>query len=138
MERFSDKTAVITGGANGIGLGIARRLASEGAAVWIADIDPAVAETAASFGGEGVRCDVTDAAAVDALVASVLARRGRLDVLVANAGIGGGARVADLSDDLFRRLLATNLDGVFHACRAGARAMERQRAGAIVTVSSVF
>ncbi|HEU5430691.1 MAG TPA: SDR family NAD(P)-dependent oxidoreductase [Thermomicrobiales bacterium] len=137
MDRFSGKTAVVTGGANGIGLGVARRLASEGAVVWIADVDPEVTAIAASFGGAGVRCDVADAAAVDALVADVLARRGRLDVLVANAGVGGGARVAELSDDLFRRLLTTNLDGVFHACRA-ARAMEPQRAGAIVTVSSVF
>jgi NAD(P)-dependent dehydrogenase (short-subunit alcohol dehydrogenase family) len=138
MERFNGKTAVVTGGANGIGLGVARRLAAEGAAVWIADVDPNVREMAASFGGEGIRCDVTDSAAVDAVVADVLARHGRLDVMVANAGIGGGARVADLSDDLFRRLLTTNLDGVFHACRAAARAMERQRSGSIVTVSSVF
>ncbi len=138
MQRFIGKTAVVTGGANGIGLGIARRLAGEGAAVWIADVDPDVATKAATFGAEGVHCDVTDPAAVDALVADVLARGERLDLLVANAGIGGGARVAELSDELFRRLMATTLDGVFHACRAAARAMERQRGGAIVAVSSVF
>jgi NAD(P)-dependent dehydrogenase (short-subunit alcohol dehydrogenase family) len=138
-RRFVDSVVIVTGGANGLGRGIVERFVAEGAAVWIADVDERVAAVAGEVGAQGgVRCDVTDAGAVAALVASVAAERGRLDVMVANAGIAGGAPIADLDDDLYRRILAVNLDGVFHACRAAARAMVPARRGSIVTVSSVF
>lgn len=138
-RRFVDSAVVVTGGANGLGRGIAERFVAEGAAVWIADIDSRVEAVAAEVGAVvGVQCDVSDPGAVATLVDSVVAERGRLDVMVANAGIAGGAPIADLDDDQYRRILSVNLDGVFHACRAAARAMLPQGSGSIVTVSSVF
>ena len=139
MRRFEGSVVLVTGGANGLGLGVAKRFVGEGAEVWIADVDPAVERIAGEIGAiAGARCDVRDSAAVDALVADLVARHDRLDVAVANAGIGGGASVVDLSDDLYREILAVNLDGVFFTCRAVARVMSERRTGAIVTVGSVF
>lgn len=138
-RRFVDATVIVTGGANGLGRGVVHRFVAEGGSVWIADLDERVEAIAGELGAvAGVRCDVSDPGAVAALVDAVVATRGRLDVMVANAGIAGGAPVAELDDDQYRRILAVNLDGVFHACRAAARAMLPRRAGSIVTVSSVF
>ena len=139
VRRFESAVALVTGGANGLGLGVARRFVAEGAVVWVADIDPAVEQIATDIGAAaGVPCDVSDAAAVDGVVADLVARHDRLDVCVANAGIGGGAAIVDLSEALYREILAVNLDGVFFTCRAAARVMIRQGSGAIVTVGSVF
>lgn len=139
LKRFEGSRVLVTGGANGLGLGVARRFVSEGASVWIADRDERVAEVAAEIGAvSGVRCDVSDSGAVDALIGTVVARHGGLDVVLANAGIGGGAPLTEMSDDLYRTILAVNLDGVFFTCRAAARAMVRHRSGVIVTVGSVF
>jgi NAD(P)-dependent dehydrogenase (short-subunit alcohol dehydrogenase family) len=139
MNRFEGTAVLVTGGANGLGLGVARRFAAEGAAVWIADVDERVETIAAEIGtAAGVRCDVADSAAVDALVAAIIAHHGRLDVAVANAGIGGGGPLAEMTDEAYRRILAVNLDGVFFTCRAAARAMLPRKTGTIVTVGSVF
>jgi meso-butanediol dehydrogenase/(S,S)-butanediol dehydrogenase/diacetyl reductase len=75
---------------------------------------------------------------VDQVVATAVERFGRLDLMVANAGIGGGAPIAELSDDVWRRILAVNLDGTFHCCRAAARVMIPQGSGVILTVGSIF
>ena len=129
---------IVTGGARGIGLAVARRFAGLGAIVTVADIDPSVADMAGDTGITGVVCDVSDSAAVDIMVTDVVRRHGRLDVMVCNAGIGGGAPIADLDDDLFRRIVDVNLFGVFTCCRAAARVMVTQRSGSIVTIGSVF
>jgi NAD(P)-dependent dehydrogenase (short-subunit alcohol dehydrogenase family) len=86
----------------------------------------------------GERCDVSDSAAVDRLVADVVARLGGLDVMVANAGVAAGGAIAELSDEAFRRVVAVNLEGTFYCCRAAARVMIRQRAGVIITLGSIF
>ena len=139
MKRFEGTRVLVTGGANGLGLGVARRFAAEGAAVWVADVDERVESVAAEIGAAaGVRCDVSDSAAVDALVAAIVERHGGLDVAVANAGIGGGGPLTELTDEAYRRILAVNLDGVFYTCRAAARAMLPRTSGTIVTVGSVF
>jgi NAD(P)-dependent dehydrogenase (short-subunit alcohol dehydrogenase family) len=134
------QVALVTGAARGLGLGIARRLAADGAAVVLADVDPEVVAAAAEVGrgAVGEVCDVADSAAVDRLVDGVVGREGRLDVLVANAGIGGGGPLVEMGDEAFRRIVAVNLEGAFYCCRAAARAMLPRRAGAIVTVGSIF
>lgn len=138
-SRFEGKRVLVTGGAHGLGLGVARRFAAEGALVWIADIDPATAEIAAEHGMEaGIVCDVADSARIDAVFAALAERHGGVDVVVANAGIGGGAPIAEFTDELYRRVIGVNLDGVFFTCRAAARLMIPQRSGVIVTVGSIF
>ena len=138
--QLTGQVALVTGAARGLGLGIARRLAEDGARVVLCDLDEAVHAAARQLGdaASGERCDVADAAAVDRLVAAIVARHGRLDILVANAGIGGGAPLLELGDDALRRILAVNLEGTFSCCRAAARAMAPRGRGAIVTVGSIF
>lgn len=136
--RLSGKTAIVTGAARGLGFGVARRFASEGARVWIVDIDPLVVESAATLDAEAVTIDVSVPGAIDRVVEKVIANADQLDLFVANAGIGGGAPLTELSDDLYRRIMAVNLDSVFYSCRAAAQAMKPKRRGAIVTVGSVF
>jgi len=138
-RRFEGARVLVTGGANGLGRGIAERFIAEGALVWIADIDEQVARVAAEIGGAGgVPCDVSTPGAIDGVIRQMVERHGGLDVAVANAGIGGRAPVVEMSDEQFRRILAVNLEGVFFTCRAAARVMLGQRSGVIVTVSSVF
>lgn len=138
--RHAGTVAIVTGAAGELGFGIARRLGDEGARVVLADIDPRVADAAAQIGEAaiGERCDVSDSSAVDRLVAATVARFGHLDTMVANAGIGGGGPITEMSDDVLRRILAVNLEGSFFCCRAAARAMIPQRSGAIVTVGSIY
>lgn len=138
-RRFDGQTVLVTGAARGLGLGVAERFKREGARVWMADIDALVETAAADLGAEaGVVCDVSDSAQVDALVGSIVERTGRLDVVVANAGIGGGGPLVEMTDDAIRRILAVNLESVIFTCRAAARAMIPRRCGVIVTVGSVF
>jgi D-sorbitol dehydrogenase (acceptor) len=139
LQRFAGRAVLVTGAARGLGEGVARRFAREGARVWLADVDPLVVATATAIGAEaGVVCDVTDSSRIDALVASIVEKTGRLDVAVANAGIGGGGPLVEMSDEPIRRIIAVNLEGVLFTCRAAARAMLPHRAGCIVTVGSVF
>ncbi|MFM9108452.1 MAG: SDR family NAD(P)-dependent oxidoreductase [Chloroflexota bacterium] len=137
-RRFPGQSVLITGGANGLGLAAARRFGAEGAAVWIADVDPAAPATAAAFGANGVVCDVAMPSAIDRIVDVIIGKTGRLDVAIAAAGIAGGAPVTELDDDLYRQVMDTNLDGVLRTCRAAARAMFPRRQGSIITVTSVF
>lgn len=138
--RLAGAVAVVTGAARGLGLATARRLVDDGAHVVLADIlapDPDVAgELGARASVE--RCDVADSGAVDALVAKAQRRFGRLDIMVANAGVGGGAPVVEMTDDAWRRVLSVNLEGAFYGCRAAARAMIPARSGVILTVGSIF
>src|SRR6188472_2845387 len=138
MKRFDDTRVLVTGGANGLGLGIAQRFVAEGAVVWIADQDPKTEVIAERHGATGSICDVSDPTQVDALFATMIARLGGVDVVVANAGIGGSSPIAEMSDEAYRRIIGVNLDGVFFTCRAAARAMMPAGSGVIVTVGSVF
>ncbi|KAF8058832.1 fabG2 [Scenedesmus sp. PABB004] len=144
MQRLLRKTAIVTGGARGIGLAVAQALGAEGAAVMLGDVDAAAgAEAVAGLSAAGVRaefvpCDVSCAAQVDALVAATVERLGGVDILVANAGIVRAAPFLEMSEADFDAVLAVNLKGAFLACQAAARAMVAAgRGGAIITMSSV-
>jgi NAD(P)-dependent dehydrogenase (short-subunit alcohol dehydrogenase family) len=135
------RTAFVTGAASGIGEACAVDLADQGYHVVVADLDgeraARVAEGLAS--AEAMELDVTDAAAVDALVADIVARHGRLDAAVNNAGIGTGrAAVADIDLDEWHRTIDVNLHGTLHCLRAELRVMRAQGGGAVVNMGSVM
>jgi len=137
--RLNNKVAIITGAANGIGRATAKRFAAEGAQVVIADlrreqIDAAVKETGAAW-GEIV--DVTQRASVDALVAAVKGRFGRIDVLVNNAGITKDARLVKMTEVEFDAVIDVNLKGVFNCSQAVVETMIAQGSGVILNASSV-
>jgi 3-oxoacyl-[acyl-carrier protein] reductase len=137
MTRFEGKTALVTGGARGIGAATARRFASEGATVVVADFDEAQAqETASEIGGIAVRCDVTSRADVEAAVATAVERGGSLDLLVTCAGIIRDNLLHKMTDDDWDAVIDTHLKGTFHAARAAQARMVEQRSGKIVLVSS--
>jgi 3-oxoacyl-[acyl-carrier protein] reductase len=136
VSRFAGQTALVTGGARGIGAATAERLAAEGAHVVVADFDDAAAaETAARIGGRAVRCDVTSRADVEAAVAAA-AETGRLDVLVTCAGIIRDNLLHKMTDDDWEAVIGTHLRGSFLAVQAAQAHMVEQRSGAIVLVSS--
>jgi NAD(P)-dependent dehydrogenase (short-subunit alcohol dehydrogenase family) len=135
---LSGRVAVITGGNGGIGLGIAQALASSGCnvSIWGRNAEKnrsAAATMAAGPGKVDTRvCDVADPASVKAAMQATLDTFGRVDGCFANAGIGGGGRRAfiDRTEEEWRKMFATNLDGVFHVFQAAARHMtERATAG---------
>jgi NAD(P)-dependent dehydrogenase (short-subunit alcohol dehydrogenase family) len=134
------RVAIVTGAARGLGLDITRRLLRDGMAVAMADVDEDVSDAAARLGSHAIAavCDVRDSGQVDSLVQATVTRLGRLDLFVANAGIGSGGPIAEMSDDAYRQIVGVNLDGTFFSCRAAARAMIPARAGSIVTVGSIF
>jgi 3-oxoacyl-[acyl-carrier protein] reductase len=154
-QRFEGRIALVTGGASGIGAAVVARLLRDGCvAVHVADVDADGVEraTAARDGAWPCLLDVTDARAVDAAVDAIVARHGRLDVVVHAAGVDdpaakerildaqlSGAPIdvfIDLPDDAWRRVMSVNLDGTFHVLRAAVRAMRPRGAGNIVTVGS--
>ncbi|HEX2191990.1 MAG TPA: 3-oxoacyl-[acyl-carrier-protein] reductase [Acidimicrobiales bacterium] len=141
---MAGRVAVVTGASRGIGRACAVALAADGHRVGVLygrDEDGA-AETCALVEKEGgealsVRADVTDSAAVDAAFDEVEAAFGRVEILVANAGVNRDGLFLRMSDEQWGEVLRTDLDGAFHAVRRAARGMVRARYGRIVTVSSV-
>ncbi len=115
LPDLNGKVAVVTGGASGIGKGIARQLKAEGAQVIIADIEEgALHKTAAELGATPVLTDVSDAASVDALAKEAHNAFGAVHIVCNNAGIGPMAAVADLTLDDWKWMLGVNLWGVIH------------------------
>ena len=136
--RFEGRTAIVTGAARGIGLAVAERLASEGARVLLTDIGPSIAETARRLGQPHLIADIAAAGAVDAIFEAADRELGPLDVLVNNAGvIGRAAKLWDLAEADFDRVMAINLKAGLLATQAAARRMTPRRQGAIVNLASV-
>jgi 2-dehydro-3-deoxy-L-rhamnonate dehydrogenase (NAD+) len=135
------RTALVTGAARGIGLAIARRLAADGTRVAVLDLDREGAETAAKALGAhalAIAADVTRSAEVDAAVAQVARRWGRLDILVNNAGITGRSfPIWELSDEDWARVIDVDLASVFYACRAAVKVMLGQGSGRIINIASI-
>jgi 3-oxoacyl-[acyl-carrier protein] reductase len=137
MTRFQGKTAVVTGGAKGIGAATAQRLASEGATVVVADFDEdAAQQTAQAIGGHAVRCDVTKREDVDAAIAKAVEAGGSLDVLVTCAGIIRDNLLFKMTDEDWQAVIDTHLKGTFLAVRAAQQQMVEQKSGKIVLISS--
>lgn len=143
MQRLDGQVAIITGGARGIGLGIATVLRAEGAEVAIADADEPAAVAAAaalSTAGEhaiGVRTDVTELRDVENLAAAVVSHWGRIDILAANAGIYPHILLRDLTIADWNRVMSINVSGAMLAIQACLPQMTEQGYGRIVLTSSI-
>ncbi|MBS1861841.1 MAG: glucose 1-dehydrogenase, partial [Actinobacteria bacterium] len=140
MERLDGQVAIVTGGARGIGRGIATVLAGEGARVAIADLDRDAAERTATElpgGAIGVGVDVVDRAAVEAMAATVLERCGRIDVLAANAGIYPATPLEQIDDAEWDRVMDLNAKGALHAVQACLATMREHEYGRVVLTSSI-
>jgi 3-oxoacyl-[acyl-carrier protein] reductase len=138
---LSGQTAIVTGGATGIGEAICKRLAEAGATVAVADIDLKGAEQLAATlpnGAFGVAVDVSNSASVKAAVDQVVKKTGRVHVVVNNAGIAGkSGPIQDHTDDEFARVMAINVHGVFYFCRAVIPHMREHKYGRIVNIASI-
>ena len=139
LPDLAGKVAVVTGGASGIGKGIAAQLVAEGAQVIIADIQRDTMEAAAAeIGADAVLTDVSDPASVDALARAVLDRYGAVHVVCNNAGIGPLAPVADLTLDDWRWMIGVNLWGVIHGVHTFLPVLKQNRDGGhIVNTASM-
>lgn len=139
MGRLDAKVAIVTGAGRGIGRGIAERLVFEGARVAVADIhEESARESAAALGGEsvGLRVDVTSKASVAALVRAVMDHYGRIDVLVNNAGWDRFQPFLESDEADWDKIIAINLYGTLHCCKAVLPVMVAQSYGKVVNIGS--
>jgi 3-oxoacyl-[acyl-carrier protein] reductase len=140
VKTLEDRVAVVTGGASGVGLGIATVLHAEGARVAVLDLDGPAAERAASgLGGEaiGFEADVSRSDDLGAAVKGVLDRFGRIDILAANAGIYPSMELADITDARFAEVTGVNVLGAIHSIQACVPVMREHRYGRVVLTSSI-
>ena len=143
MKRFTNQVVLITGAANGIGQACAFRFAEEGANIVCMDVnDPdneATAEKCREFGVEALalHCDVTDAHNIKDIVQTAMEKWGRIDVLVASAGIYTGTPLADVPLSQWQRTIDINLTGTFLANQAVTPIMIAQKSGSIINISSM-
>jgi len=138
--RLEGRVAIVTGGAQGLGRVYARRLRSEGARVVIADVNASVAEsTGAELGCLAIGTDVANLTSVQAMVEQTIAEYRRIDILVNNAALFGPLRyqpIEEIDVDLWDRVMAINVRGVFLCCRAVIPVMKRQGSGKIINIAS--
>ncbi len=141
---FKDRVAIVTGAARGIGKAVALRLASQGATVVVnyagsEAVANEVVETIKSNGGEAYayKCNVADYAAVEQMVADVVAKYGHVDILVNNAGITKDNLILKMTEQDFEDVINVNLKGAFNGIKAVTKQMMKQRYGRIINMSSV-
>jgi 3-oxoacyl-[acyl-carrier protein] reductase len=137
---LTGRVAVVTGGTRGIGRTIVETLAEAGATVAIVGRDPTAVESAAVAVGHGARgfaCDVSDLAAVNAMIDAVEQALGQIDILVNNAGITRDNILVRMKDNEWDEVLDANLRGAFATMRAASRGMMKRRAGRIINISSI-
>ena len=142
MSLLTGQTAVITGGAQGLGYAIAERFIEEGARVVLGDLNLEATKAAVEkLGGidvdRAVKCDVTAYADVDALVDAALGEFGRFDIMVNNAGITRDATLRKMTEDEFDQVISVHLKGTWNGLRKAASIMREQKSGAIVNMSSI-
>ena len=142
MALLAGRTAVVTGGAQGLGLAIAERFIAEGARVVLGDLNPDATRVAADgLGGDdlarAVRCDVTSATDVDALIAAAVEAFGSVDIMVNNAGITRDATMRTMTEQMFDEVIDVHLKGTWNGTRAAAAVMREQGSGAIINMSSI-
>ncbi len=139
-NRLANKVAIVTGGASGIGMEIAKGCAAEGARVCVADLSPEKCATLAASIGAGAfghALDVRQRGSIDALIAGVVATAGGIDILINSAGVFGMQMLVDLTEAEFDRILGVNARGMLFVTQAVARQMIKQkRGGAIVSIAS--
>jgi 3-oxoacyl-[acyl-carrier protein] reductase len=138
MQQLTDQVAVVTGGARGIGRGIATVLAAEGARVVIVDLDRDLAERAASdLGGLAIAADVVDRASVEEMAARVVDEFGRIDIVAANAGIYPVAELTEMTDEMWNRVMDVNVGGAVRTVQACLPSMRERGYGRVVLTSSI-
>jgi len=140
MGVLDDKVAVVTGAARGIGRAVAEAYAAEGATVVVSDLDgEGAARVADALGGgaSSTACDVTDEEAVASLMDGAIKGHGRLDVMVANAGVGRPRPLLEMDLEEWRSVTSVNLDGVFLCTRHAGRVMSAAGGGVIVNMCSI-
>jgi NAD(P)-dependent dehydrogenase (short-subunit alcohol dehydrogenase family) len=136
MGKLSDRVAIVTGAAQGIGKAIADKLAAEGATVVVADVNGEGAESAAPEGGRGMQVDISSEESVQRMFAATLEGYGKLDILVNNAAIVPFKAWDEVDFAEWRRIMAVNLDGTFLACHYGQTPMREAGYGRIVNITS--
>ena len=137
-DALMDQIVIVTGGGRGIGLEIARAMKAAGAKLVIAEADAAAGQAAASeLEGMFIQTDVTISSSVAAMVAAVVAKHGRIDCIVNNAGICRNTPSEDVTDEEWRLVLSVDLDGVFYCCREAGKQMLKQGHGAIINIGSM-
>lgn len=139
---LAGQTAVITGGAQGLGLAIAERFVAEGARVVLGDVNlEATQAVAKQLGGDdvavAVQCDVTRASDVEKLIQTAVERFGGLDIMVNNAGITRDATMRKMTEEQFDQVIAVHLKGTWNGTRLAAAVMRENKRGAIINMSSV-
>ncbi len=142
MALLAGRTAVITGGARGLGFAIAEQFVTEGARVVLGDLGIDTTRAAAeTLGGSvvarAVACDVTSLAAVEDLVAAAVGEFGTLDIMVNNAGVTRDATLRKMTEKEFDEVIAVHLKGTWNGTRSAAAIMREQGGGAIINMSSI-
>jgi NAD(P)-dependent dehydrogenase (short-subunit alcohol dehydrogenase family) len=135
---MAKRVAMVTGGGSGIGAACARGLAEDGFVVWVADIDaPSAKAVAVEIEGVAVKLDVTDEMAWTSVIGDIMAKHGRFDVLVNNAGYGAPAPILETTLESWKAQISVNLDGCFLGVREAMRVMIPQGFGSIVNMASL-